>query len=113
MQHRVHKYLWDMLECCKQIERFTAAKSFLDYESDPLLRAGVERTFITLGEALTQLRKLDPQEADLILQSRRIIAFRNLLIHDYGEVRSADVWQTAREHVPALLLQLQHQLELP
>jgi uncharacterized protein with HEPN domain len=110
MQPRARKYFWDMLECCKQIESFAAAKSFEEYEADPLLRAGVERTFITLGEALTRLRHFDPEEADSILQSRRIIAFRNLLIHEYTEVRAADVWQTVREHVPELRRQLEERL---
>jgi uncharacterized protein with HEPN domain len=110
MQPRARKYFWDMLECCKQIERFSADKAFEQYEEDPLLRAAVERMFITLGEALTRLRRLDPAEAESILQSRRIIAFRNLLIHEYTEVRAADVWQTVREHVPELKRQLEERL---
>ena len=51
-----------------------------------MLRAAVEREFEIVGEALSQLAQLDPAVADRISDYRRIIAFRNLLIHGYGQI---------------------------
>jgi len=46
------KYLYDMLQAAKRIAEFTRGRSFGDYERDALLRAGVERQFEIIGEAL-------------------------------------------------------------
>jgi uncharacterized protein with HEPN domain len=45
------------------------------------VRAAVERKFEVVGEALGQLARLDPELAARIPDYRRIIAFRNILIH--------------------------------
>jgi len=34
--------------------------------------------------------------------ARQIIAFRNILVHGYGEIANEIVWSTAREDVPLL-----------
>jgi uncharacterized protein with HEPN domain len=40
------------VKLCELIRDFTRGKSFADYDADPLLRAAVEREFITICEAL-------------------------------------------------------------
>ncbi len=57
-----------------------------------MLRAAVERQFEIAGEALTQLARLDPGIAAQIADFRRIIAFRNLLIHGYADIDDRIVW---------------------
>ena len=74
------KYLWDAVAACDLVRSFTAGKSYVDYEADALLRSGVERQFEIIGEALTQLARLDSALASRIGEYRRIIAFRNILV---------------------------------
>ncbi len=67
-----------------------------------MLRAAVERQCEILGEALARLAKTDPATAAQVGEYRRIIAFRNILIHGYAEVDHRIVWEVATVKVPAL-----------
>lgn len=97
------KYLWDAQAAANRIVRFTAGRSFGDYLSDEMLRAAVERQFGIVGEALAALRRVDPATAASIRESDRIIAFRNILIHEYAAVDDALVWSVVETKIPELL----------
>ena len=86
------KYLFDMDRALSRIERFVAGKTYQDYQADELLRSAVERQLEIIGEALNQLAKSAPEIAGQIPEHRRIIAFRNLLIHAYAVVDDRLVW---------------------
>lgn len=64
MPHEPRVLLEDVRLAAQDIEQFTAGKSLADYQSDRLLRAGVERLYIIIGEALTRLERTDPALAD-------------------------------------------------
>ena len=42
----------------------------------------------------------------------RIVAFRNQLIHGYSGIDAAVVWAIARDHLPALLREVQESKKL-
>ena len=92
MQHETKKYLEDIAQAAELIARFTAGKTLADYMEDPMLRAAVERKFEIIGEALVQLSKRDVAVAARISEHKRIIAFRNVLIHGYNNVDNLLVW---------------------
>ena len=52
----------------------------------------IERGLAIIGEALSQLAKLDAARAARISEHRSIIALRNILIHAYAEVDDRIVW---------------------
>jgi hypothetical protein len=60
MRPEALKLLHDVRQACQLLEDFTRGKTFADYLADALLRAGVEREFIVIGEAFTQAGKLEP-----------------------------------------------------
>ncbi|HWP27626.1 MAG TPA: DUF86 domain-containing protein [Xanthobacteraceae bacterium] len=82
--------------------QFTAGKSFERYRSEPMLRAAVERQFEIIGEALSRLAKYHPALVSRISESRRIIAFRNILIHGYADVDDRLVWDVVETKLPTL-----------
>jgi uncharacterized protein with HEPN domain len=98
----VRKYLFDILQACDLLERFTVGKTFIDYSADALLRSGVERQFAIVGEALGQALRADPDLAERVAGAARIIAFRNRLIHGYASVSNEVVWGVLKTHLPAL-----------
>ena len=60
------KYLWDATEAGRQALQFAAGKNLGDYLSDALLRAGIERQLIILGESLRVFRScplITPKDA--------------------------------------------------
>ena len=67
-----------------------------------MLRAAVERQFEIVGEALSQLARVDKDVASMISEYRRIIAFRNILVHGYADVDDRLVWDIIETKLPAL-----------
>lgn len=59
---------------------------------DGLLRSAVERQFEIVGEALRRAIQVEPSLTERITGTRRIIAFRNRLIHGYATVSDEVVW---------------------
>src|SRR4029079_5662482 len=92
MHADARKLLWDAQQASERVARFTAGKTFVDYEADDYLRSAVERQFEIIGEALNQLARIDPDTADVIPELPRIVAFRNILIHGYASVDNRLVW---------------------
>ncbi|MSP50296.1 MAG: DUF86 domain-containing protein [Alphaproteobacteria bacterium] len=96
------KYLWDAKVAADRIARFTAGKSFNDYRSDEMMRSAVERQFEIIGEALSALRRVAPEMIAAIPEATRIIAFRNVLIHQYAAVDDLLVWGVVEGKLPDL-----------
>ena len=104
------KYLWDAKAAADRIARFTAGKSFDDYRSDEMLRAAVERQFEIIGEALSALRRVAPEMVAAIPDAARVIAFRNVLIHQYAAVDDRLVWGVVEGRVSDLRSMLERLL---
>jgi len=102
MQDHIRTFLYDISQGCRRLTAFTAGKTFADYTSDDLLRSAVERQFEIVGEAISQMLKRDPSLEAVITDAKRIIGFRNLLIHGYASVNNEKVWAILNESVPPL-----------
>ncbi|MCB9878971.1 MAG: DUF86 domain-containing protein [Planctomycetes bacterium] len=102
MQLEVKKYLFDVRQACARVADFTAGRNFSDYTRDEMLKAAVERQFEIIGEALNQLAKLDAGVIGRITDHRRIIAFRNILVHAYAQIDDRVVWGVVETKLPRL-----------
>jgi uncharacterized protein with HEPN domain len=110
MRLEARKYFFDIQQAADRIARFCEGKSFDDYRGDELLRSAVERQFEIMGEALSQLARENPELAERIKDYRKIIAFRNILIHAYATVDDRIVWGVVEGNLPALRASLKELL---
>ena len=102
MRLEARKYLYDIQRATDLLREFASGKTFGDYAGDPMLRSAVERQFEIIGEAVTNLARIDEPVAGRISHYQRIIAFRNVLIHGYADVDDRLVWNVIRTNLPTL-----------
>jgi uncharacterized protein with HEPN domain len=102
MRRETKKYLLDIQQAAVLASEFVAGRTFGDYLKTAMVRAAVERQCEIIGEALAKLAKVDEPVAARITDYRRIIAFRNILIHGYAEVDHRLVWEVVTTKVPTL-----------
>ena len=102
MRRDARCYLWDALKAAQAVQSFLRGRTYEAFVEDALLRSAVERQLEIIGEALSQLAKVDPQIADNVPELRRIIAFRNILVHGYAAIDYATVWRLIEDKLPEL-----------
>jgi len=112
MAPEVLKYLVDIEQACALIEQFTAGRRVDDFRSDAQLRSAVERQFITIGEALQQALRVDPTLDNAITDSRRIINFRNAMVHGYAQIVPDTVWGVVEKGLHVLLAEVRREIDL-
>jgi uncharacterized protein with HEPN domain len=100
MRLELKKYLFDVREACARIEDFTTGLTFADYQDNSMLRSAVERQFEIVGEAPNRSAKLDAAMVQRISDYRRIIAFRNILVHAYAQIDDRLVWGVVERACP-------------
>ena len=89
------KLLFDVEKACELILSFVEGKSFDDFVDNKLLQSAVERQSEIIGEALRKALDIDSTLEGRITDVRRVIAFRNRLIHGYAGVSPQIVWGIA------------------
>jgi len=95
-------YLLDRLRHARGAAQTVAGRTFEQYVADENLRLAVERRIEIIGEAAGRVspafRETHPE-----IPWRKIIAQRNVLAHEYGEVEDEILWQVATVSVPELI----------
>ena len=101
MTEQGKKYLSDILRSIELIEQFTATvNNYNDYSADLKTQSAVERQLGIVGEAVNKFDKLFPEST--LENARRIVGFRNRLIHSYDAVDSSMIWAIIKRHLDPL-----------
>ncbi len=87
----------------ESILQHTAGKSLAEYSADRFFRRAVEREFEIIGEALNRIDRLEPPTAARISELRRIVDFRNRIIHGYDTVDDTVVRGIVEKRLPLLI----------
>ncbi len=73
-----------------------------EFERNKLIRFAVERQILVIGEAAKHLSE-EFIGNNTQVPWRKIIALRNIIAHEYGEILVERIWLTATIHIPELL----------
>ena len=95
-------YLLDMLQYARGVVRAVQGRAPSEYAADEDLRLAVERRIEIIGEAARHVSQAF-QEAHPEIPWRKIIAQRNVLAHEYGEIEDEIMWHVATVSVPELV----------
>ena len=95
-------YLWDMLDASRTVEQLISGLDFTQYSNDRRTQLAVERCLEIIGEAAAKVSALF-RNAHPEIPWRQIIGQRNVLIHEYGEIKQERIWKVVRENVPQLI----------
>jgi uncharacterized protein with HEPN domain len=92
------KYLSDILRAIELIEQFTInLTGYNEYSADLKTQSAVERQLGIIGEAVSKFDKSQP--ASTLEHARKIVGFRNRLIHSYDTVDSSMIWAIVKRHL--------------
>ena len=106
LHERDAAYLWDIVNAVRELTRFLAGKPFSDLTSDRVLRLAVERELEIIGEAARRVSQgFRDEHAEVPWSS--IIGLRNVLAHEYGDVKLERIWVIGTERVPELAATLE------
>lgn len=99
-------YLWDMLDSVRTIHKFVTGISFHQYLQGKKLQLAVERGIEIIGEAARHGSETFRQ-AHLEVPWQGIIAQRNVLAHEYDEIKQDRIWKVATTRIPELITLLE------
>jgi len=93
-------YLQDILEKIERIERYTLPDKTV-FLSNELLQDAVVRNFEVIGEAVRYLSETTQKRYPAV-RWKDFIGFRNILIHQYDNVKMSIVWVAIEQDLPVL-----------
>ena len=104
-------YLEDILTAINHIESFVEShpKRYDYFCNDILYCSAVKYQIAVIGEAVSQLKKLNPDFE--ISNARKIIDTRNYIIHGYDSLRLDILWSIVIRHLPLLKSEILSLLE--
>ena len=100
-----------MVNQARKAQEFTAGLQFADFVADEKTTYAVIRALEIIGEAVRRT-SADTLERYPQIPWPRIVGLRNLLIHNYDDVRLQTVWDIVNLYLPHLISVLEgNQLE--
>jgi uncharacterized protein with HEPN domain len=95
------KFLSDILQAIDLIESFSIGiDDFNTYLSDLKTQSAVERQLGIIGEAVGKYERIFPESP--LKNGRKIVGFRNRLIHSYDAIDQSIVWAILKNHLHPL-----------
>lgn len=110
MNDRDRVRLGHILTCCENIALFMKGKRKTQLSHDVLLNSAVRHQLEIIGEAANAISKKTQRELPNI-PWKQIIGLRNRLIHEYFDIDYDIIWQTIKEGLPPLVIEIQCYLE--
>lgn len=94
-------YLSDILEASTNVALHIAGRTADEFAADRTVRAAVLHELTVIGEAAARL-PAELRQRHPAVSWPDIIAFRNIIVHEYFGLSWSLVWETASRDVPDL-----------
>lgn len=91
---------WDMLNPARAVVAFTREMRFDDFMKDRRTHNTAEHNLETIGEAARHTSK-DTRDGYPDIPGAAIIGLRNIIAHEYGEIRYEKGWSICKGRLPA------------
>lgn len=98
-------YLWDMRKYALEITEIIQGVSHSKFIESRTIRYAIERLLLIVGEGANHVSK-EFREKHPEIEWAQIIGLRNILAHEYGEVKMDKIYLAAAKSIPALLEKL-------
>lgn len=107
MQPETAKRLRDALDAAIETRDVASTPGIRSPDLLRMQQLAIERLLAIVGEALNHAMQPDDSLERSIPDARKIIGMRNRIIHGYDQVQDEIIWDSARNHIPNLIDQLQ------
>ena len=95
-------YLWDMRDNAQRLLQIMSGVTHERFDNDEVLRLAAERLLQNIGEVARRV-SLEYREQHPEIAWQKIIGQRNILVHEYGDVKPGLIWLTVTEDVEELI----------
>lgn len=99
-------YLWDMRKYALEIKEVIQGVPHATFAENKTIRYAIERLLLIVGEAANHVSE-GFREKHSEIEWAQIIGLRNILAHEYGEVKMDKIYLAATKSIPALLENLE------
>ncbi len=100
-EREIKNLLEDIYDAAMKIINYTKDMSFDDFMQDDRTVDAVIRNFEIIGEAANRVPD-DFKTENPEIEWRRIIGFRNRIIHEYFGIDYENLWKIKNENIPIL-----------
>ena len=101
-EREVMLLLEDILEASQKILSYTSGMNFDNFREDDKTIDAVVRNFEIIGEAANRIPEKIKTKYNNI-EWRRLIGFRNRIVHEYFGIDYAMVWKIKEENIAELI----------
>lgn len=101
MPREWHLFARDMAEACEKVQRYCKGMDEHDFFANELVHDAVLRNLTIIGEAASKVPAEIQQQYDEV-EWRKIVAFRNVAMHEYFGLDRDIVWDVISRKVPEL-----------
>jgi len=103
-------YLWDMRKYALEITEIIKGVPHTKFIENKTIRYAIERLLLIIGEAANHISR-EFREQHSTIEWAQIIGLRNILAHEYGEVKTDKIYLAATKSIPTLLENLEPLLQ--
>ena len=101
--------LFDILMAAKNVLQFTNGMTLEEFEKDIKTSFAVQHQLMVIGEATKRL-PVDFREKNPSIQWKKIAGLRDVLIHQYDNASSSQIWIAIQNELPSLVNSIENLL---